>query len=169
MSKYFIRKYKNNDLNQVLEVYNEAASIAHAFLAEDIQVEHKNQAEEILKNNPDRTWVAVDEQDRKIVGFVCTFITNTSNTGLAGLFVLPSYQEQGIGSMLLEQVKSIKKDIELAVYKQNTQAFKFYVKHSFTVVQEQLDRGYEFYDMKWNMPNLEKRYSRPKAKGFGNS
>lgn len=169
MSKISIRKYKKNDLNQVLEVYNEAASIAHAFLAEDIQIGQKNQAEEILKNNPDRTWVAVAEQDRKILGFVSTFITNTSNTGLAGIFVLPSYQAQGIGSMLLKQVKSIKKDIELAVYKQNTQAFKFYEKYGFTVVQEQLDRGYEFYVMKWNMPKLEKRYSRPKAKGFGNS
>jgi putative acetyltransferase len=112
MSIFFIRKYKNNDLDQVLEVYNEAASIAHAFLSEDIQVGQKNQADEILKNNPDRTWVAVAEQDQKILGFVSTFITNTSNRGLAGLFVLPSYQAQGIGSMLLKQVISIKKDID---------------------------------------------------------
>jgi ribosomal protein S18 acetylase RimI-like enzyme len=167
MSKNFIRKYKRNDLNQVLEVYDEAESIAQAFLDKDTQIWQKNQAENILKNNPDRTWVA--EQEQKIFGFASTFITNTSDTGLAGLFVLPYYQGQGIGSMLLKQVKSSKKNIELAVYKQNTQAFKFYVKHGFTVVQEELDRGYEFYVMKWNMPKLEKRYSRPKAKGFGNS
>jgi putative acetyltransferase len=167
MSKISIRKYQKNDLNQVLEVYDEAATIAHAFLDKDTQIWQKNQAEKILKNHPERTWVA--EQEQKILGFASTFITNTSDTGLAGLFVLPSYQGQGIGSRLLKQVNSIKKDIELAVYKQNTKAFKFYVKHGFTVVKEELDRGYEFYVMKWNMPKLEKRYSRPKAKGFSNS
>ncbi|TWI49305.1 putative acetyltransferase [Pseudomonas duriflava] len=77
-------------------------------------------------------WVYV--RNDTILGF-CSLQQNV----VAALFVDPAYQHQGIGSLLLEYVKSIDAQLELSVYSMNAQAVAFYEQHGFRTMDERFD------------------------------
>ncbi len=105
-----IREERPQDYNQVYEVVKQAFAGA----------EHTNGDEQNLVNRlrrseayiPELSLVA--EQEGKIVGHIMFTRLKAGNTvqlGLAPLSVLPSYQNQGIGSRLIEAGHQIAREL----------------------------------------------------------
>ncbi|WP_328514762.1 GNAT family N-acetyltransferase [Halomonas citrativorans] len=76
----------------------------------------------------------VYEAEGKVVGFYSLYENN-----LAAIFVVPSSQGKGVGSALLDDAKNRRNRLQLTVYKENTSSIKFYEKHKFTLLGEQID------------------------------
>ncbi len=113
---------------------------------EDIQlkIDEWNQVgdkriEDNLKNQNSHTWVA--KKDQKVIGFVGVLKTEKENE-IKALFVLPTYQGQGIGSKLLETClnwlgKSKRITLEVVTY--NAGAKSLYKRFGFREQGEALD------------------------------
>lgn len=105
---------------------------------------------EKIENLPDTTLflVAVDEEKNKIVG-LCRIHSRDTYNQLHSIYVLPEYQNRGIGTMLWQTGLSYMKPskeviVQVATY--NDQAISFYKKLGFT------DTGKRFQDEKFKMP-----------------
>lgn len=61
-------------------------------------------------------------------------------------FVDIDYQGLGIGSKLIDYVDNKYNKLELAVYKENESAVKFYKKKSFKIIDEQKNEDSGFYE-----------------------
>ena len=70
---------------------------------------------------------------------------------IAGLFVAPEAQAQGIGKQLLDYAKSLRSQLTLRVYQQNERALRFYQREGFQIENEQIDEatGAAEYLMHW--------------------
>lgn len=53
--------------------------------------------------------------------------------------MVPGEQGKGFGSALLEDAKNRRESLQLTVYKKNIPSIKFYEKHGFNVLGEQID------------------------------
>ena len=77
-----------------------------------------------------RVWVA--ERDGDVLGFAAL----EDETLLDQLYLLPGVRRQGIGTLLLDEVRrSSPKGLSLHVFQQNTDARAFYERHDFTVIE----------------------------------
>jgi ribosomal protein S18 acetylase RimI-like enzyme len=75
-----------------------------------------------------RTWVAV--RDAEIVGYAAL-----DGDLLDDLYLRPNLRRQGIGTLLLDEVRRHSPDgVSLYVFQQNTRARAFYERHGFTVL-----------------------------------
>lgn len=105
-----IRQETKQDYKEVYKVVKEAfLNAEHADGTEQDLVERLRTSEAFV---PELSLVAV--VDDKIVGYILfTKITlgNTNSLGLAPLAILPAYQKQGIGTMLLNEGHRIAKEM----------------------------------------------------------
>ena len=129
-----IRPYQGVDEDELVKVWYDTTIIAHHFIAADIWSEHK----QLLRNKylpMAKTWVA--EENSKLVGFISLLEDH-----IGGLFVLPQYQGQKIGTKLVEHAKRLRGNLSVDVYNKNEEARKFYEKLGFVYVEEQIGRAH---------------------------
>jgi RimJ/RimL family protein N-acetyltransferase len=91
-----------------------------------------------------RTWVAVDGE--KVVGF-CAASKGDQQNKIGGLYLLPAYHRQGIGSNMLQSALAWlgpHKDVWLSVVSYNTPAIATYAKHGFKEVGPYQDDAKQF-------------------------
>jgi len=62
-----IRKYHENDLDNVLDIWEQTSTLAHAFLPKDFQAQERKNIPELYMPNA-KTWVI--EQMEKVIGFI---------------------------------------------------------------------------------------------------
>lgn len=95
-----------------------------------------------------RTWVAV--RDAEISGYAAL-----DGDMLEHLYLRPDVRRQGIGSLLLNEVRRHSPDgVSLHVLQQNTDARAFYERHGFTVLDtSDGDRNME------NLPDMTLRWT----------
>ncbi|MFK7879729.1 GNAT family N-acetyltransferase [Roseobacter sp.] len=74
-------------------------------------------AEEMIKAG----WIRLARADDKIVGFIARW-----ENDIHALYVLPDWQDQGIGTALVEDAKSECETLVLWSYQANTSATRFY-------------------------------------------
>lgn len=119
-----IRAYDEaRDLHALSTIWFEASRLAHAFIGERRLSEQRILIEkEYLPNS--ETWVAC--LDGLPVGFISLL-----GTFVGGLFVTPSRQGLGIGQALIAHALALKGELELEVYTENAQAFRFYKSQGF--------------------------------------
>ena len=123
-----IRVYKDSDIDDVLNIWYEVARSSYRFLpVETIDLIKKDIRYKYIERAD--TWVAI--YDGCIVGFI-SVIENI----VGGLFVLPSYQNMGIGKKLITHVKELRGSISLDVLKENSKVLKFYEKCGFVPTRE---------------------------------
>ena len=85
----------------------------------------------LLDSNFQAANLPVAVEDERVVGFALI-----TPTWLHGLYVDPAHQGQGIGSALLELVKSLRRDgFGLWVFESNTPARAFYSRHGLVEVE----------------------------------
>ncbi|MFM2481827.1 N-acetyltransferase [Celerinatantimonas sp. YJH-8] len=126
-----IRKYQENDLACVLQLWLNASIIAHDFIAAEFW---ESQVDAMRHVYIPASESYVFEMKNEVVGF---YALNENH--LAALFVAPEWQGQGIGTQLLAHATHRSETLTLSVYKENQASYQFYVSHGFKVVREQRD------------------------------
>ncbi|ENS5608786.1 N-acetyltransferase [Vibrio mimicus] len=136
-----IRKYKESDLDSVLEIWLDASVKAHDFVDPEFW---KSQVDNMRNLYIPASETYVYEIGSKIAGFYSLHENN-----LAAIFVQPELQGQGIGKQLLRHAKSQRKMLTLSVYKENQSSYGFYLSQGFKLVNEQIDEhtGHQAYTM----------------------
>ena len=125
-----IRKYKQGDLNEVLDAWFSASQVAHPFLSQDFfEQERRNIRDLYLPNS--ETWVF--ELDGVVVGFIALI-----GNEVGAIFVDAKFHGQGIGRALVDKAGSVRDVLELDVFKDNLVGRKFYEKYGFRQVDEHL-------------------------------
>jgi len=118
-----IRKYEDNDLEELLDAWYSASKIAHPFLSEEfLEQERKNIAFDHLPNA--ETWVY--ELDGVVIGFIALI-----GNEVGAIFLDPRYHGKGIGRKLMDHAKSLREFLELDVFKDNNIGRGFYKKCGF--------------------------------------
>ncbi|EGQ7940760.1 N-acetyltransferase [Vibrio vulnificus] len=136
-----IRKYNENDMDSVLEIWLKASVRAHDFISAEFW---ESQVENMRSIYIPASETYVYEAESKVVGF-CALYENS----LAAIFVSPELQGKGIGKQLLSHAKTQRAELSLSVYKENQASYLFYLSQGFKVVSEQLDEhtGHPEYTM----------------------
>lgn len=137
-----VRKFKMDELEEVMKIWLETNIAAHDFIEEGYWKKNDELVKQMLPN----ATIFVFENDHAIQGFI-GLIENY----IAGIFIRSSSQSQGIGKALLHCAKENHSELSLQVYKKNVRAVKFYIREDFIVLKEQIDEntGEIEFVMKW--------------------
>ncbi|WP_304651623.1 N-acetyltransferase [uncultured Ligilactobacillus sp.] len=137
-----IRKFRTDDLEQVMELWLVTNISAHDF----IPAKYWQANYTLVKAMLPQADIWVYEERNELLGFIGLQADN-----IAGIFVANKAQGKGIGSQLLAKAKQERKQLSLAVYAKNERALNFYRCADFAVVNEQLDEatGQAEYQMEW--------------------
>ncbi len=123
-----IRKYNEIEITTLVDIWEQASTIAHPFLdAEFTQMVKKAMTEMYLPNSD--TWVYIESN--KIIGFI-SMLENE----IGGLFISPEHQSKGIGTSLVNHIKQFHKELEVEVFELNKIGMPFYEKYGFKVIKE---------------------------------
>ncbi len=138
-----IRKFKKNDINDVMQIWKNENIKAHKFISKEYWENNYSYVKEILPNS--EIYVYVIEEN--IVGFI-----GLDQNYIEGIFIDTNNQCNGIGTSLLNKVKENRNILTLNVYKKNINAIKFYKKNGFIITSESIDKNTNEieYTMTWN-------------------
>ena len=118
-----IRNFQNEDEDNLVQVWRQANAVGHPFL----QTKVVQQIEKDLRNQylpQSKTWVYL--LDKEIVGFICML-----QNEIGGLFVLPQYHGQGIGTQLIDHVRNLYGALAVEVFEKNEKGKTFYFHYGF--------------------------------------
>ncbi len=133
-----IRPFETTDTVELSKIWFEASLLAHPFIGESRLMDQKTLIEEQYLPSAE-TWVAIlGDQPVGFISLIETFI--------GGLFVSPDWQGLGIGWKLTSHALTLKSELSLEVYTDNTQAMNFYSRFGFQEVSRRSvdDEGYPF-------------------------
>ena len=140
-----IELIKPNEIDSVMKIWLETNLKAHNFIEGDYWREnYRLVMEEYIPFS--ETYVY------KTDGILKGFISVLDNTYVGSLFIEEEYQNQGIGTKLLNYCKKVYPYLELKVYVKNKCAVNFYKKNGFIVKNIQNNNGDhdKEYIMTWN-------------------
>jgi len=123
-----IRKYKETDIDEILEVWFQASSMAHPFLDEEFMGMEKRNIRDVYMPNTD-TWVFEDRD--MIIGFI-----SMMGNEVGAIFVRPDYHGRGVGRQLMDFVADFHEVMEVEVFERNVVGRAFYDKYGFEFVEE---------------------------------
>ncbi|OPX98732.1 MAG: putative N-acetyltransferase YjaB [Syntrophorhabdus sp. PtaB.Bin006] len=126
-----IRAFESSDMNDVLNIWLEASIRAHSFVGKEFWVSRVDDMREIYIPASD-TYVF--SENGTIKGFF-----SLHRDSLAAMFVSPDVQGKGIGRQLMNEAKSLRRKLNLTVYRENEKSIQFYRKCGFTPVKERAD------------------------------
>jgi ribosomal protein S18 acetylase RimI-like enzyme len=128
MNKLEIKKADPNDTSFIVKIFNHARAGMKYLPIVHTQTEIKNFFSSLVKEGS--VWIVT--QDDKIVGF-----TEIKDGWLNHFYILPNFQNKGIGKLLLDKVKIINpKGLSLWVFEDNTEAIKFYEREGFILKEK---------------------------------
>ncbi|WFD11874.1 N-acetyltransferase [Tepidibacter hydrothermalis] len=138
-----IRKLKNEEINKVMDIWKESTIKAHNFIDKEYWENNYDDVKNIYIPISD---TFVYDNGENIKGFISII----NNEFIGALFVDVNYQGLGIGSKLIDYVIKKYEKLNLAVYKENEKAVKFYANKGFKIIKEQKneDSGFKEYIMK---------------------
>ncbi|USA54133.1 N-acetyltransferase [Acinetobacter sp. C32I] len=126
-----IRQANIHDFKELTEIWFNASVKAHDFIPESYWENNKvNMQDTYLPMSE----VYLLENKNNIYGFIALV-----GNRIAALFVAPEQQGKGLGKLLINHVKSIRDNLELNVYQQNTNSVKFYDSVGFEITEETFD------------------------------
>lgn len=139
-----IRKMQPADLEPTLQVWLASTLQAHSFIDPAYWYDNLEPVRQMLPQAEVYIYAAAAENaPLALIGLEEDYI--------AGLFVAPEAQAQGIGKQLLDYVKSLRSQLTLRVYRQNERALHFYQREGFLITDSQIDEatGAAEYLMRW--------------------
>ena len=125
-----IRNFKNEDLDEIMQIWLEENIRAHNFISKSYWMDSFNLVKEMIP----KAEIYVYEVDGEIIGFA-----GVEDNYLEGIFVKDGYKSQGIGRMLLREIKDSRNTLALKVYQKNIKAVRFYEREKFIILQESVD------------------------------
>ena len=137
-----IRKFKKEDIDEVMEIWKNENIRTHDFISKEYWKNNYEYVKDILPNADIDVYLL----DEHIVGFI-----GVDNDYIEGIFVDINNQHNGIGTSLLNKIKEEKEKLNLSVYKKNINAIKFYKKNGFIITSEGIDKNTDEieYTMTW--------------------
>ena len=137
-----IRKFKKEDIDEVMEIWKNENIRTHNFISKEYWKNNYEYVKDILPNADIDVYLL----DEHIVGFI-----GVDNDYIEGIFVDINNQHNGIGTALLNKIKEEKEKLNLSVYKKNINAIKFYKKNGFIITGESIDKNTDEieYTMTW--------------------
>ena len=127
-----IRKFKEDDLNTVMQIWFDTNIKAHHFISRQYWIDNYEMVKDILPKK--EIYVYEDDNINQINGFI-----GLMDNYIAGIFVNKNNQSRGIGKQLLDYVKEIKETLNLSVYQKNIRAISFYQREQFVNQSEHID------------------------------
>lgn len=118
-------------MNNVLDIWLKASVEAHRFVDSEFWEANVDTMRKTYIPASD-TYVFVEDGTPK--GFFCL-----CGDTLAAMFVAPESQGRGIGGQLMSKAKSLRHQLDLTVYRENSRAVDFYKKCGFTILTERID------------------------------
>lgn len=137
-----IRKFKKEDIDEVMEIWKNENIRTHNFISKEYWKNNYEYVKDILPNADIYVYI----MNENIVGFI-----GLNNDHIEGIFVDINNQHNGIGTSLLNKIKEEKEKLNLSVYKKNINAIKFYKKNGFIITGESIDKNTDEieYTMTW--------------------
>tara|TARA_R110001583_G_scaffold50403_2_gene157320 strand:+ start:15922 stop:16347 length:426 start_codon:yes stop_codon:yes gene_type:complete len=123
-----IRKYKESDIDEILEVWYQASRMAHPFLDADFMGMEKRNIRDVYIPNTS-TWVF--EKDKLILGFI-----SMMGNEVGAIFVRPDNHGLGIGKQLMDFVSDFHEEMEVEVFERNNVGRAFYDRYGFELIEE---------------------------------
>ena len=138
-----IRNLKDNDLDEIMEIWLCSNTEAHSFVPESYW---KNNFPVVKEAIPKAKVYVYEDENGEIQGFI-----GLDGSYVAGLFVRKEARSRGVGKSLLDFVKDKKGSLSLKVYAKNVRAVKFYEREVFKTAAEKIDgaTGEREYLMAW--------------------
>ncbi len=138
-----IRKFEENDIDLVIQIWKNENIKAHKFISKEYWENNYEYVKEILPTAEIYVYILED----KIAGFI-----GINNKYIEGIFVDSSNHRKGIGKALLNKVKENRDSLMLNVYQKNTGAISFYKNNGFVIISENKDKDTNEieYTMSWN-------------------
>lgn len=127
-----IRKAKPTDIDRIMQIWLEANTKAHDFIAPVYWQKH---FDEVKNNYLPQAETFVYEDKHQLKGFISILLDNF----VGALFVDTRYQRQNIGTKLLDYARKQKSSLNLKVYALNQPAISFYQKNDFKILAEKFD------------------------------
>lgn len=125
-----IRKYKTEDTDALIAIWNNAEALAHPFLSDDVRNQVRKDMRNMYLPNAE-TWVL--EDDGTTVGFIAMI-----DTEIGGLFLDPSQHGKGMGRQMVDHVVSLKGPLTVEVFKDNKIGLPFYERYGFEITGEDI-------------------------------
>lgn len=125
-----LRTYEPQDLDELLSAWENATRIAHPFFTEEFLDQERRNIPELYLPNAE-TWVA--EKDSRIIGFMALI-----GNEVGAVFVEPSFQGRGIGTMLIDKACELRGNLEVEVFAENLIGRPFYERYGFEPLSESL-------------------------------
>ena len=125
-----IRRYCDNDLDAMLNAWENASRLAHPFMSNAFFARERQNIPELYLPNAD-TWVAL--YNGRVVGFIALI-----GNEVGGLFVDPALHGQGLGKALMDKAGSLHEVLEVEVFKANAIGRAFYARYGFQFLREKI-------------------------------
>ncbi len=125
-----IRAYREDDLNDVLSVWENASKLAHPFLTSEFLAQERHNIPNVHLPNAD-TWVA--EFDGRVIGFIALL-----GNEVGAIFVEPEFHGAGVGRALMDKAQELHGDLEVEVFQANSIGRKFYSRYGFEALSERV-------------------------------
>jgi len=146
-----IRELSDSDSFAIYQIINAAATAYNGVIPDDRYQEPYMPEEELLKEMQSMTFFGWEE-DSKLIG-VMGFQPVEDVTLIRHAYVLPDYQQKGIGTKLTEYLRQLTKTGSLLVgtWADASWAIKFYQKQGFSLMpdKDELLKKY------WNIPQRQ--------------
>ena len=117
----------------IADIWLESTIAAHAFIPASYWQSKLDQMKSVWLPSSESWGI---QQGGNVSGFY-----SLVDDRLAALFLRPSDQGKGFGTILIKHAKSQRIRLELTVYKKNTAAIHFYVKCGFHFQNSRIDEG----------------------------
>jgi putative acetyltransferase len=139
-----IRRHEISDIDDIMDVWYQASTLAHPFLDPAFVEKVKKDMREIYIPGSE-TWVY--EEMGNVTGFI-----GMQGNEIGGLFVRPDQHSKGIGTQLVNFIIEFHSELEVEVFKDNDIGRAFYDKYGFKVIEESVheETGFELLRMKFN-------------------
>ena len=128
-----IRKYRTEDTDALISVWQKANALAHSFLPDDFVAQVAQDMRNIYLPNAE-TWVV--EDSGAPVGFIAL-----AGDEIGGLFLDPSCHGRGLGKALTDHVVSLHGPLRVEVFEKNAIGRRFYDRYGFVETERYTHEG----------------------------
>lgn len=121
-----LREYCENDLDQLMAVWEKSSALAHPFLPGQFVAQVREAIPKLYLPNAE-TWVTVVAD--RVIGFIALL-----GSVVGAVFVDPEHHGKGFGRQLMDKARRLKGELEVDVFAENSIGCRFYRNYGFSEI-----------------------------------
>ena len=149
-----LKQFDKRNIDIIMKIWKDNNIMFQPFIANSFWADNYVKARDSFLNNN----VCVYTEATKILAF----IASNENNEIINIQVLPEIQREGIGRLLVQNLKNHNSSLTAKVYEKNTVALMFFRAIGFKKIDENIDEDVneKYYILKWeNGGNTEKGFA----------